>query len=745
MNKIFYIFFVLFIFCNKIAHSEVVNSIKINGNERISEQSIIVFGEIELGQNLDAVDLNDVIKKLYKTNFFENVSLNLQNNILEISIIENPLIQSVIIEGIKKKNIKKVLFKNLNLKDKSPYVEYLAEKDSKNIKYILNESGFYFANIKTSLKKNNNNTIDLIYDIDLGKKSKITKINFIGNKVFKNKNLRNIIVSEEDRFWKFISNKKLLNAQRIELDERLLRNFYKNKGFYLGKVDALTTSFLDNGSFELTFNIDAGEKFYFNDLSITLPDSFDPKYFDKINKQLIDLKGEVYSFKIIEKILDNIDQIALNEQFEFVQATVEESVIDNNKLDLVIQFSESPNIYVEKINIFGNTITRENVIRDELIVDEGDPFNQILFNKSINNIKGLNYFKTVKVDINEGSSEESKIISLTVEEKPTGEISLGAGVGSSGASSTFGVKENNFLGKGIKLNTNIFLSEESVKGAFNIINPNFRNSEKDLIFNIDTTETDRLANFGYKNNKTSLGFGTAYEQFDDIWFKPYLNTYYESITTSSTASSNLKKQEGDYFETRFGYSFNQDKTNQSFRPTDGYTNKFSQDVPLISEKYTLINGYEFINYIEYFDNLLFKANFYAKNATALVEDEIKVSERLYLSEKRLRGFEFGKIGPRDGGDFVGGNNAASLNLSSTLPFLQSFENTDVSTFFDVASVWGVDYDSTADKSDSIRSSAGLALNFFTPIGPLNFSLAQPLSKQSSDVTQTFRFNLGTSF
>ena len=221
MNKIFYIFFVLFIFCNKIAHSEVVNSIKINGNERISEQSIIVFGEIELGQNLDAVDLNDVIKKLYKTNFFENVSLNLQNNILEISIIENPLIQSVIIEGIKKKNIKKVLFKNLNLKDKSPYVEYLAEKDSKNIKYILNESGFYFANIKTSLKKNNNNTIDLIYDIDLGKKSKITKINFIGNKVFKNKNLRNIIVSEEDRFWKFISNKKLLNAQRIELDERL--------------------------------------------------------------------------------------------------------------------------------------------------------------------------------------------------------------------------------------------------------------------------------------------------------------------------------------------------------------------------------------------------------------------------------------------------------------------------------------------------------------------------------------------
>ena len=242
-----------------------------------------------------------------------------------------------------------------------------------------------------------------------------------------------------------------------------------------------------------------------------------------------------------------------------------------------------------------------------------------------------------------------------------------------------------------------------------------------------------------------MGFGTAYEQFDDIWFKPYLNTYYESITTSSTASSNLKKQEGDYFETRFGYSFNQDKTNQSFRPTDGYTNKFSQDVPLISEKYTLINGYEFINYIEYFDNLLFKANFYAKNATALVEDEIKVSERLYLSEKRLRGFEFGKIGPRDGGDFVGGNNAASLNLSSTLPFLQSFENTDVSTFFDVASVWGVDYDSTADKSDSIRSSAGLALNFFTPIGPLNFSLAQPLSKQSSDVTQTFRFNLGTSF
>ena len=745
MNKFFYIFFFFFLFLNKIALSEIVNSLNITGNERISKESIVVFGEIKFGENLTVVDLNQIIKKLYETNFFENVSLDLNNNILNISIKENPLIQSVLINGIKKKNIKKILYENLTLKDKSPYIKFSAEQDSKTIKYILNENGFYFTSVKTSIESNNNNTVNLIYDIDLGKKSKIKKINFIGDKKFKGKNLRNIIVSEEDKFWKFISNKKLLNAKRIKLDERLLKNFYKNKGFYSVEVNALTTSFLDDGSFELTFNIDAGNKFYFNNLSIVLPDNFEPKYFDKINNQLINLNGEIYSYKIIEKILDNVDEIALNEQFEFVQATIDETVVDGNKLNFVIQFAESPNIYIEKINIFGNNITRESVIRDQLIVDEGDPLNQILFNKSVNNIKGTNYFKKVDVDIQDGSSNESKIISINVEEKATGEISLGAGIGSSGASSTFGVKENNFLGKGIKLNTNILISQESVKGSFNVVNPNYRNSGKDLIFNLDTTETDRLTNFGYKNNKTSVGIGTSYEQFDDIWFNPYLNTYYESLTTSSTASANLKKQEGDYFETRFGYSFDHDKTNQKYRPTDGYRNKFSQDLPLYSEKYTLINGYEFMNYVEYFDNLLFKVNLYAKTATALAEDEIKVSERLYLPERRLRGFEYGKIGPKDGGDFVGGNNAASLNLSTTLPFLEAFENTDISTFFDVASVWGVDYDSTADKSDSIRSSAGISLDLFTPIGPLNFSLSQPIVKQSSDVTQSFRFNLGTSF
>ena len=727
-----------------IAVSEIIKDIEVEGNKRISKASIKALGNISLDNDLNQKDLNNILNKLYETDFFENIELVIKNNILIIKVTENPIIQSLEILGVKKKPMLKLLYESLSLKEKSPYVEYLVREDENLLNKLTKDFGFYFSTIQTSLSKNNNDTVNVDYNINLGNRVSIKKISFLGDKIFKERKLRNIITSEEDRFWKFISNKKILNLERIALDERLLLNFYKNNGYYNAEVKALTSNFLDDGSFELNFSINAGKKYYFNKFTLNTPSEFDKNYFKKVEDKFNKRKNKLYSFKIIENLLNDIEQIALNNQYEFVDAKIQE-IIQENKINFIIDFVETEKFYLERVNIFGNDITVEKVIRDQLIVDEGDPFNQILFNKTVNNIKGLNFFKDVKTEVIEGSSVNQKVVNITVEEKATGEISLGAGVGTSGGTATFGVRENNFLGKGIKLSTNLTVSEESFKGNFFIINPNYKESQKDLIFNLETVETDRLTNFGYKNNKTSMNFGTRYEQYEDVFFSPNLTSFYERIETSSTASKTIKKQEGDYFETKFNYSFLQDKTDQQFRPTKGFQNIFAQDLPLISDKYTLVNSYKFNSYYPIFENNTLSFDFSLKHATALAADEIKISERLFLSSRELRGFEYGKIGPQDGKDYVGGNYASAASISTTLPVLESLQNTDVSAFLDMGNVWGMDYISHGNASSFIRSSTGIAIDWFTPIGPLNFSLSQALTKKRTDVTESFRFNLGTSF
>ena len=261
--------------------------------------------------------------------------------------------------------------------------------------------------------------------------------------------MKNVIVSEQAKFWKFISNKVYLDEQRINLDKRLLANYYKNKGYYNVDVQDSFVEFKNSGQFDLIYKIEAGNKFNFNKLNLKIPDSFEEEDFEKIQKLLTKLEGKLYSLNKLEKILDKIDSLATTKSYEFIDAEINETIINENNLDITISFSESEKFYVERVNILGNSITLEEVIRNNLIVDEGDPFNEILFNKSINNLKAKGIFKSVKYTMSEGSSSNLKNIDLKVEEKPTGEISLGAGVGTSGGSIGGGIRENNFLGKGI--------------------------------------------------------------------------------------------------------------------------------------------------------------------------------------------------------------------------------------------------------------------------------------------------------
>ena len=742
-----YLFFtitILFLF-STVSYANTIKNIIIKGNERISNETIKVFSSIKVGDEIDTDKINQIIKNLYDSNFFENISANYENQELVITVTESPIINKVVFKGIKSKTLKNSITKNILLKSRSSYNEYQLNIDRLEILKELKNLGYYYAKIEISKDIKENNSLDLIYNINIGDKAKIRKITFTGDKIFKDSKLKSIIISEEYKFWKIISGKKYLNENIISLDNRLLKNFYLNQGYLNININSSFAKSIDDESFELIFNINANERVFFNKLSLKLPDDFDKSNYAKINNLFNDFKGQPYSINIIEKILKKINNISIYEQYISTKASVEENVYDN-KIDLKFVINETDPIYINKINIFGNNVTKESVIRNQLEIDEGDPYNDILFTRSINNIKNLNFFKEVKSDILENSENETKIINISVEEKPTGEIMAGAGVGTSGTTTTFGIKENNYLGNGLSLDTNLEISEETIKGKFSLRNPNYKNSDKAIQTNIQSFETDRLSDFGYKNTKTGISIGTDFEYYDDLILGLGFNSYYEDIETDSTASSQQQKLSGNYFDNFISLSLDYDKRNQKFQTSQGFRNYFSTDLPLISETNTLANTFISTNYYEYFNNNILKSSFYFKNANSITGENVKLSERLSLPSNRLRGFERGKVGPKDGNDFIGGNYIASLNFSSDVPkILENSQSTDLKIFLDIANVWGVDYDSSLETSDDIRSAFGIGLDFFTPVGPLNFTLSQHLSKGSNDVTESFRFNLGTSF
>ena len=736
------IFFLVLIFINK-TYADIVKEIRILNNERITKETILVFSDIQIGENYNANDLDKVIKDLYKTNFFSNVSLDFSNGILTINVEENQIVQNIVINGIKKKELVEILKKQLLLKDKNAFVENFVVNDLERIQKILKNSGYYFSKVSDQVIENNNNTVDVIYNIDLGDKAYIKAIEFIGDKYYKDRLLRNIIVSEEDKFWKFITNRRFLNPENIQLDKRLLKNYFLNRGHYQVSIDDSLVEFTENNNFKLVYNITAGPKFTINKSELVLPSDYNIDDFKKINKKLKKLEGKNYSLNKLNKIAKEVDKLTLRNNYEFLNASFIETIFGENKINLKFKITEFEKKYLTKVNVFGNNITEERVIRDNLEVDEGDPFNELLLAKSINNIKSLNIFSKVEYKL-ENIEENKKILNINVEEKPTGEIFASAGTGTTGTTFGGGVKENNFLGKNIKLNTNLRVSEETIKGAFSVANPNWNYSNKTLVASIESSVTDRMTDYGYETGKTGFTFGSAWEQYDDVIFSPKLSLFYEKLDTNQDASTNLKKQEGEYVDSSFAYGFDIDKRNQRFQTSDGYRSRFNQSIPFITEDAAFFNSYEFTTFHQIAD-MVTRLSIQGSAINALGDEDVRISKRLYIPSKKLRGFESGKIGPIDSGDFIGGNYTAVLNASTTLPeFGSNLETIDFQLFFDAANVWGVDYDSTLDNSH-LRSSVGLGVDWYTLVGPLNFSITQTLSKADSDKTESVRFNIGTTF
>ena len=743
MKKNFFValFLYLFIFSTQ---AEIVTKIIIDGNNRVSDETIIVYGDIKINKNYTEIDLNKVLKNLYSTEFFENVNLTLKNKSLNINVKEYPIVNQLILKGEKRKSYKEEIKKLIKLKEKKSFIKSDLSNDIETIKKLYSSLGYNFTKIEPKVRKIDDSNLDLLIEIERGERTKISSINFIGNNYIRSNRLLDIIASEEDKFWKFISKNTNLSENIINLDKRLLINYYKSIGFYDVNVTSNIAKINKQGNADLIYTVNEGKRFTINKISTNIDQIFDKKIFFPLNKIFSNYAGSYYSPFKIKKLLDEIDELIENNNLQFVEHNVQE-VVEENSINIVFNIFEGEKKLVERINISGNNTTNENVIRGELLLDEGDPLTDLTLQKSISEIKARGIFKNVEYKIIDGSEDNLKIIEIAVEEQSTGEISAGAGIGTSGGTLAFAIKENNWLGEGKSLGFDVQLTNDSIGGFITYRNPNYDFLGNSVFYRLSSEKNDK-PDQGYENSVVSASAGTSFEQYRDIKVSLGLSASIDDLKTEDSASATLKKQEGNFSELAGSYGFSVDKRDRVFMPTSGTISSFNQSLPIYADKKFIGNTLASSVYKSFSDNIVGSTKIYLSTINGLDDDDVRLNKRKRLSTTRLRGFEAGKVGPVDGKDHVGGNYAAALNFEANLPnLLPDNTNADASLFLDFGNVWGVDYSNELDDSNKVRSTTGVNINWKSPIGPISFVFSQALLKAGTDKTESFNFNLGTTF
>ena len=579
MNKILTAIFITFLIFTS-SYAEVIKNIEITGNKRISDETIKIYGNIELDKDYTNKDIDLILRELYSTEFFEDIKISLKNNKLKITLKEYPIISQLIIVGEKSNKYKEQIKKIIKLKEKRSFIRSYLARDIDRIKTLYSSIGYNSSVVETKIRKIDNDNYDLLIEIDRGEQTKIKSVNFIGNSSVRTNRLKDVIASEEDKFWKIITRNTNLSENLINLDLRLLTNYYKSLGFYDVKIKSNMAQLNQSGKADLIYSIDEGKRFIISKITTNVDQVFDKKLFFPLNKSYKKYVGDYYSPFKIKTLLEELDELIEKNNLQFVEHNVQET-IDGSSIKITFNVFEGEKILVERINVTGNSITNEDVIRGELILDEGDPFTKLSLDKSIAEIKERNLFKRVDYKVSEGSKKNLKIINIDVEEKPTGEISAGAGIGTDGGSFAINIKENNWLGLGKSVAFDIEVDSESLAGTISYLDPNYDFLGNSISYALSSESNDK-PDQGYENSVITGRIGTSFEQYRDVIASLGLSASYDDLRTDSSASDNLK-QSGSFNEVAANYVLNLTKE-MIFMPTSGSVVSFGQSLPIYADK-----------------------------------------------------------------------------------------------------------------------------------------------------------------
>ena len=740
-------FFLYFFIINVFSQEFFFSNIKILGNKNISNESILSIANIDnSAKKYDIENLNLIKKKLFESNFFSNVDVNISDKTLVISVIENPLVDYIVIEGLNKRpDFEQKLNKILILKSNSIFSQTSLNKDIFLIKEFLSDNGFFGNVVNYNVNKTTNNKVNIFYKIDLKNQYKIKNIFFIGDKVFSSSKLSSIISSEPDSIFKIFGNEFIPSVNRINYDISSLKNFYLNEGYYDVQIPGTSFDLLNDEYVNLVFSIDAGPKFFINKIYIkNASDSVnetDLIYIQEENKKIL---NKPYNLKIINRLVNNYNLYLDKKE---LRSTLNLGIkkVTNEKLDLTLEIVPiSDKKIISNIKVIGNEVTEEKVIRNNLKFAEGDLLNSFKIQQSVDQLKSTRIFKDAIIS-NTINNNQNYDLTVKVEEIPTGEIAGGLGVGSAGSTIAFNINEKNFLGKGIRTDANVNLGTQRILGSISFDNPDFMDTGT-LLSNSLYANKYTYSDAGYENKLIGNDISTGYEIFENINFTNGIGINYDKINVSSGASSLITGQEGNYLTTKYFYRLTNDQRNRKYKATSGHLMGFGQDIAIPPSDITYIsNNFYGSLYKEFTEDFVGSIKYNLKSINSLNDKSIKLSDRVFLSDTELRGFAFRSVGPKVNGDYIGGNYAYATTFSTTVPNgLPDSWNASSNLFLDIANVWGSDLTGVKDN-DSIRSSIGFGFTWFSPIGPLSLSYAEPIAKASSDAIENFNFRIGGAF
>lgn len=744
------------------AQNETIRRIIIKGNQRIEESTILNYLGLKEGNQFTQGDVDTALKNLFATGFFADVTVapvkaaggNASD--IEVNVVENPVINRVVFEGNKEVEDKD-LESELELKVRAIYTRTKLQNDVKRILDIYRRGGRYSAQVNPKVIELDQNRINLVYEIQEGPVAKVQKISFIGNNSFDSKTLQKAIRTEETRWYKFFGSDDKYDPERLQYDQELLRRFYTSEGYADFQVkSAIAELSPGKDAFYLTFTVDEGPKYKFGDIKLeSALKGVDP---EELKKQILTKEGETYNGSKIETTIDAITKELGNRGFAFVDIEPKlDRKEDKRTIGVDYTIKEGPRVYVEKINIIGNVRTLDEVIRREMRLAEGDPYSTSKIARSEQRLNNLGFFEKVKITNEPGSSPDKTIINVEVQEKSTGEITIGGGFSTSeGPLAQFGIKETNLLGRGQDLRFNAAVSAADQQYDISFTEPYFM--DRELATGVDLFKTELYAYTGIPYDETTdgirlrMGYALT-EQWSQTLNYTFKETDISNVQTG--VSVFISDQQGYINESSVGQTLLYDNRDNKFNPTSGDYLKISNDIAGVGGDTRYLrsevkSGYYYPVAPKWTVSLSGAGGYiFGFNQDILIED------RFFLGGSSFRGFEPYGMGPHDTttGDPLGGNVYYTITPELTFPLgLPDDLGFAGSIFSDIGSLWRTQNPTTvASATDGIadgpdlRMSAGIGVSWASPFGPIRVSLADAVIKDKFDSTQIFQFDFGTKF
>ena len=734
--------------CSEAMAQGVIKNIDIKGLQRVERETALSHAGIATDKPVSSQDLNDALKRLYDTGLFSDISFDTKGSTLVISVKENPVIGILAFDGNDKID-DKILESEIQSSSRSVFSKAKVQQDVQRILDVYKRAGRYGVSVEPKIIQKSENRVDLIFEIEEGPEAKIETINFIGNKHYTGKDLQGEIMSKESRWYRLFSSAENFDREKMNYDQELLRRFYNRHGYAdFAVISAIAELSRDKTSFILTFTIDEGTRYKVNDIQIK--SSVSDIDANQWYKYVTFKTGSWYNSDEIEKTVNALTDELSRKGFVFVEVVPHiYKDRESGKLSVVFDIKENAKIFVNRINISGNSRTLDEVIRREFRLSEGNVFNASKIRESRRNIERLNYFSKVDIETEQVAYDKADI-NVNVEEKSTGYFNVGVGYSTvNGALVRAGITENNFLGKGQQVSLNAGVSQRSTDYSFSFTEPYFLDRRlsagTDLFYQTEDYQDE--SNYDMDTMGARLRFGWNYT--DDLSQYIRYTLKQDKIKNVSTASKYIQEEEGDAIDSVIGQTLVYDKRDNVLKPREGYYLSFGNDISGLGgdDKYLKfdVRAYKFYTLSDYYTFKFFINGGYVVGYGG---EDVRLAQRYFLGGNSMRGFETGGISARDKvtKDALGGN--WMLYGGAELMFPMGLDELGIRgrTFVDIGTTGKPDNINTSDVdySSSPRVAVGFGFEWTSPMGKIDIDFGIPIVKEDYDETEVFRLNFGTS-